>query len=133
MKVTMRDIYGARIGITALIATKQPPGTAFKLLTLQKALAPKIEAFDKQRLEWIDELGTPIKINKPGEPDIDGPKQLLVDDPNFKEFEKRFDEVMAEEVELPGVEPIPFERLGDALVSAAELMSLGVFLAAPVN
>lgn len=124
MKVTMKDVLNATPGLQALIQTKQPPGTAFKFLNLTNALNSKLEHYNKLRHEWIAELGEEVVKGKPE-------KHVPNTSANFPEFEKRFNELMAEEVELPGIEPIPFEKLGSEELEAAHMLSLGVFLAKP--
>lgn len=123
MKVKLRDIYVAQAGLTAFMQSNQSPGAAFYFVDLAQVTAPKVENFHKHRQAWIEELGQAPEGQKD--------KAVLQNSPNWPEFEKRFNEMMDTDVDLPGIEPIPRAKLGQSEIKPAWVLSLGVFIATP--
>lgn len=123
MKVKLRDIFEAQAGLSALMQTNQPPGTAFYFVDLAQATSPKVENFNKHRIAWIEELGEA--------PDRQKDKAVLQTSPNWPEFQKRFNEMMDTDVDLPGVEPISRDKLGKSELKPAWIHAMGVFIVSP--
>lgn len=123
MRVKLREICDAQAGLATIMQTNQPPGTAFHLVDLVQAISPKIANFNKQRLAWINELGE----ERPGG---EG-KHVPTNSANWPEFERRFNELMDTEVELPGIDPLPRDSFGKTDLSPGSLMAIGPFIAKP--
>lgn len=131
MKVKLRDIIDAQTGLRQIMQIDQPPGAAFYFLDLAQAVTPKVDNYNQQRLALVERLGVPMEGTELKHVPVALPDKTP--NPNFAEFEKLFNELMDKDIELPGIESLPRDKLGQSQLKPSTLLSLGVFIAKPAE
>lgn len=99
-----------------------PVVTSFKIAKLLKSLDDKLSIYNKIRLERMDQLGTPVKDDR-GEV-----IKYAILPKNKKTWEKEFEALMEEEVEIADIEISMSELDGLEKVSPFALKGLALFI-----
>lgn len=114
MKVTLLEVQAMKDPLTRLIAEKIPMISAFKLNKLVRAIEENLELIETSRIKLVQDLGEAIE----GQDDAVGvPPQRV------PEFNARFNEFLAEEVEIEFT-PMNIEIFGDAHITASDVYIL---------
>lgn len=108
VKVKLLDIVNSREALSTLMNEKLPMVVSYKLAKIFKIVAPELDLLEQQRQKMIRELGEPLS-----EDEENGAWKVKKE--NEKEFQKQFEELLQEEVELD-FDPVPvsiFDALDD--------------------
>jgi hypothetical protein len=109
---TLGALAAAEDSMKAVADLKLPIKTSYALSKLVTAVSTELEHFHKQRIAWVEELGSK---NAEGLIEV-GPSGI-------PEFLTRMNELAAIAVELQGA-PITFDMLGETDLSAHDITTL---------
>lgn len=116
MKMTVQEVMNAYGALRNLGALKMPAKAAYRVARLMAKLRPEAATVEERRTAIIRELGAADDAN--GGFRIDGAEKVA-------DFHKRMSEILAEEIDLPGVEPIPFDQFGEMDLSPQDIADMG--------
>lgn len=120
IKVAANEVLNANRQFMSMAQQKLPPKASYTIHRLLMKLAPEVQLLDKKRNELIEELGE--KDEESG--------QLMVKEgtDGFKEFVKRYTEVLDTEIEVE-CPKLDLDHLGDKIdLSPAEIGLITAFI-----
>lgn len=123
IRTTLGVLVQKEPALQTICALKLSAKAAYHLKKLAQLIAVETAHFQDARNGYIKELG----VAQP-----DGTVAIAPDSDQIPEFMKRVTELVAVEVAIPWG-PITLDMLGDAHVSAAELLALGPLFADAVE
>lgn len=112
IKVKLIDIVNSREALSTLMNEKLPMVVSYKLAKIFKVVAPELDLLEEQRQKLIRELGEALSDDDDG--------AWRVTKANEKEFQRQFEELLQEDVELD-FEPVPvsiFDALSEEIAIA---------------
>lgn len=104
--------FGPNVALVKLASADLPAKTAYWLKRITKAVGSESEQVETLRNQLIEKYGTKT-----------GDKIQVEDEESLKKFSEEMNEVLAEDIDLPG-DPLALDRLGDVKLSALDLMRL---------
>jgi hypothetical protein len=115
ISVTIREALGFRPALVNVMQAKLPAKAAYRLSRIAAKLSPELEEYEKQRYELFKQFGTESE-DKPGAYEVKGEESL-------KALQDALEPLLDEQVKID-VEPLAADMLGDAELTAADLLML---------
>ena len=111
-EILLGDLVGSGQPLNDLLRKPLKPLVAFRLSQVARVVGEKLEDFDKARQPVFEKFGK----------EVDG--QIVVGKDKIEKFAEEYNPILAEPVDIDLPE-ITIADLGDAEISAADLMALG--------
>jgi hypothetical protein len=116
MKITLMQLKACESGLDKLLKSDLPAPSSFRLLGILSMIRDNLNRIEQQRTALV---------RKYGEEDSEsGRLEVKKDGNNWSQFINELHEILQEEIELEGFQPLNVSMLGNAAISTIELESL---------